>query len=62
MKISKPTDGAAIMALRAGLRPTRFLEKITDDPPRSLAKMIERPYKQMNTEETMDQRIKEISR
>lgn len=61
IKIAKPTDGAAIIVLRAGLRPTRFLEKITDDPPRStLAEMLERAYRQMNTEETMDQRIKEV--
>lgn len=48
------------MALRAGLRPTRFLLKISDDPQTSLSEMMERAYKEMNSEDTMDQRIKEV--
>lgn len=59
IKVTKPSDEATIMALRAGLHPTCFLLKIIDDPPTSLSEMMERTYKEMNSEDTMDQRIKE---
>lgn len=61
IKVVRPSDGAAIMALRAGLRPTQFLLKITEEPPTSLSKLLERAYKEMDLEDAMDQRIKEVA-
>lgn len=60
MKVVRPSDSEAIMTLIAGLRPTRFLLKITDDPPTTLAETMERAYREMNAEETMGQRMKEV--
>ncbi|KMZ76197.1 hypothetical protein ZOSMA_105G00240 [Zostera marina] len=62
IKVAKPTDGTTIMALRAGLRPTRFLLKFIENPPTSLAEMMDRAYKEMDAEDVMDQRIKEVTR
>lgn len=55
MRVARPSDGEAIMALCVGLRPTRFLLKMTNKPPTTLSKTMERAYKEMDAEETMDQ-------
>lgn len=60
MKVVRPSDREAIMALRAGLRPTGFLFKMTNKPPTTLSEIMERAYKEIDAEETMDQRIKEV--
>lgn len=60
MRVARPNDGDAIMALCAGLRPTKFLLKMTNKPPTSLSETMERAYKEMDAEETMDQRMKEV--
>lgn len=59
-RVAKPSDGEIIMALSADLRPTRFLLKMTNKPPVSYAEAMERAYKKMDAEETMDQRMKEV--
>lgn len=38
-----------------------FLLKITDNPPTSLSEMLERAYKKRDSEETMDQIMKEVT-
>lgn len=60
MRVVRPSDGEAIMALRAGLKPTRFLLKITNKPLSSLFEIMKRAYKEMDAEEAMDQRMKEL--
>lgn len=41
MKVERRSDGEIKMALRARLRPTRFLLKMTNIPPSTLSKVME---------------------
>lgn len=48
------------MAFRTGLRPTRFAVNITENPPIKVADLFEKTYTEMDIEEMLEEKFKEL--
>lgn len=48
------------MSFKAGLRPTRFVVKITENPPIDITDLFEKAYNDMDIEEMLEEKYKEF--